>query len=79
MMPLSEESDNNETMALDLSSNKSNMLATETQFRNLCLELNLDSETTEEAWRCYSATKTSYTLEGDQMHWLACALYDACR
>ena len=42
-------------------------------------EGSMDSETLEEAWKEYKATKLKYTLEGDQMHRLACALYVACR
>ena len=49
------------------------------QYRNLAAELNLDPETTEEAWRTFLATKTNFTLEGEQLHWLACSLYVACR
>merc|ERR1719470_123945 len=33
----------------------------------------------ESAWSSYTTTRTNYTLEGEQMHWLACALYVACR
>ena len=55
------------------------MEVVERQYRNLCVELNLDTETTEEAWRAFLTTKTNFTLEGDQLHWLACALYVACR
>ena len=53
--------------------------AEQEQFRGLCAELNMDVETGELAWRTYLATKQKYTLEGDQLHWLACALYVACR
>jgi len=53
--------------------------STEVQYRNLCAELNMDSETSEAAWASYSSTRTNYTLEGEQLHWLACALYVACR
>jgi len=49
------------------------------EFRGLCAELNMDTDTADEAWRAYSATRQKYTLEGDQLHWLACALYVACR
>jgi retinoblastoma-like protein 1 len=48
-------------------------------YRGLCAELNMDTETSEEAWCSYMATRRKYTLEGDQLHWLACALYVACR
>ena len=57
----------------------SSSVSIESQYRNLCCELNLDSETTEEAWKSYICTRTNFTLEGDQLHWLACALYVACR
>ena len=49
------------------------------EFRGLCAELNMDTDTADEAWRAYRATRLKYTLEGDQLHWLACALYVACR
>ena len=55
------------------------MEVVERQYRNLCVELNLDPETTEEAWRAFLTTKTNFTLEGEQLHWLACSLYVACR
>jgi len=51
----------------------------EDEYRTLCAELNMDNETQEEAWRAYTHTRQIYTLEGNQLHWLACALYDACR
>ena len=49
------------------------------KFRTLCAELNMDESTKEEAWHSYNKTVQNYTLEGNQMHWLACALYVACR
>lgn len=55
------------------------MEVVERQYRNLCVELNLDPDTTEEAWRAFLTTKTNFTLEGDQLHWLACSLYVECR
>ena len=51
----------------------------ESQYKNLCCELNLDTETYDEAWRNYLSTRTKFSLEGDPMHWLACSLYVACR
>ncbi len=47
-------------------------------FRALCLELNMDPATSEAAWRSYEAIRQRYTLEGNQLHWLSCALYVAC-
>ncbi|KAL4235049.1 Retinoblastoma-like protein 1 [Mactra antiquata] len=49
------------------------------RYDELCLDLNMDKKTKEEAWRNYERIKKNYTLEGDQLHWLACALYEACR
>ena len=49
------------------------------QFTDLCRELNLDPETERDAWKNYQNTKISYTLEGDQLHWLACSIYVSCR
>ena len=48
-------------------------------FDTLCRELNMDKTTAETAWNYYCETKHKYTLEGIQIHWLACALYVACR
>ena len=39
----------------------------------------MDESTKEDAWKAYTHTRQIYTLEGNQIHWLACALYDACR
>ncbi len=47
-------------------------------FLELCRELNMDSATCEAAWSSYGAIGQNYTLEGNQQHWLACALYVAC-
>lgn len=100
------------------------------RFENLCRDLNMDEETSQEAWSSYQKISTNYTLEvpfmcvrslhflrivrifyktvflssllagwccdqmhlvyifliikhfffqGDSLHWLACALYVACR
>ncbi|KAJ9576035.1 hypothetical protein L9F63_007135, partial [Diploptera punctata] len=45
----------------------------------LCVNLNMDKDAAEEAWQNYETIRQNYTLEGDQLHWLACALYVACR
>ncbi|KAK6982148.1 retinoblastoma-like protein 1 [Biomphalaria glabrata] len=49
------------------------------RFEEVCLDLNMDTSTKEDAWQNYQRMQTNYSLEGDQMHWLACALYEACR
>uniref|UniRef100_A0A8D2Q528 Retinoblastoma-like protein 1 n=1 Tax=Varanus komodoensis TaxID=61221 RepID=A0A8D2Q528_VARKO len=46
---------------------------------HLCQELNLDAGSTAEALREFSALRGTYSLEGETVHWLACALYVACR
>ncbi|KAK2166785.1 hypothetical protein LSH36_35g04056 [Paralvinella palmiformis] len=49
------------------------------RFDDLCLDLNMDSGAQEGAWESFVRISTNYTLEGDSLHWLACALYVACR
>ncbi|KAF7995614.1 hypothetical protein HCN44_006721 [Aphidius gifuensis] len=46
---------------------------------DLCQELNMDAKAASKAWKSYSTIRQNYTLEGDQIHWLGCALYVACR
>ncbi|KAK7915754.1 hypothetical protein WMY93_011515 [Mugilogobius chulae] len=45
----------------------------------LCQELNLDEQTATEAMENFTSICNTYTLEGEVVHWLACALYAACR
>ncbi|XP_030319074.1 retinoblastoma-like protein 1 [Calypte anna] len=45
----------------------------------LCQELNLDAGSAAEALREFTALRGTYSLEGEALHWLACALYVACR
>ena len=52
---------------------------TKRSYNNLCCELNLDGETNDQAWKNYVETWENFTLDGDQLHWLACSLYVACR
>ncbi|KAB7496710.1 Retinoblastoma-like protein 1 [Armadillidium nasatum] len=49
------------------------------KYEDLCYDLNLDKATADEAWSSYEVIQQSYTLEGDQLPWLACALYTSCR
>uniref|UniRef100_A0A670XN21 Uncharacterized protein n=1 Tax=Pseudonaja textilis TaxID=8673 RepID=A0A670XN21_PSETE len=46
---------------------------------HLCQELNLDVDSASAALRDFTALRGTYSLEGDVIHWLACALYVACR
>uniref|UniRef100_A0A8C9XAH2 RB transcriptional corepressor like 2 n=1 Tax=Sander lucioperca TaxID=283035 RepID=A0A8C9XAH2_SANLU len=48
-------------------------------FEDLCRALNMDEEAGNEAWKTYENTRRNFTLEGSERHWLACALYVACR
>lgn len=50
-----------------------------TQHQQLCADLNMDKVTASTSWSNYVATKHNYTLEGNQLHWLACSIYVACR
>ncbi|XP_039239753.1 retinoblastoma-like protein 1 isoform X3 [Pipra filicauda] len=45
----------------------------------LCRDLNLDAASAAEALRDFTALRGTYSLEGEPLHWLACALYVACR
>ncbi|KAM6053530.1 retinoblastoma-like protein 1 isoform 2-T2 [Chlamydotis macqueenii] len=45
----------------------------------LCRELNLDAASAAEALRDFTALRGTYSLEGEALPWLACALYVACR
>ncbi|KAJ8041704.1 Retinoblastoma-like protein 1 [Holothuria leucospilota] len=49
------------------------------QFDDLCRELNLDDATAKKAWESYESIQLNYTLEGDCLTWLTCAVYAACR
>ncbi|XP_022617346.1 retinoblastoma-like protein 2 [Seriola dumerili] len=48
-------------------------------FEDLCRALNMDEEASTEAWKTYENISRNFTLEGSELHWLACALYVACR
>ncbi|KAM8946067.1 retinoblastoma-like protein 1 isoform 2-T2 [Pelodytes ibericus] len=49
------------------------------QLESLCGELNLDQETVADTLNNFTKTWSTYSLEGEVKHWLACALYAACR
>lgn len=50
-----------------------------TGFEDLCRGLNMDEEASNDAWKTYENISRNFTLEGSELHWLACALYVACR
>ncbi|XP_058788572.1 retinoblastoma-like protein 2 isoform X2 [Phymastichus coffea] len=53
--------------------------STYAEHQDLCEKLNMDAVVAEDAWKSYSDIKKRYSLEGDQLHWIGCALYVACR
>uniref|UniRef100_A0AAR2JT40 Retinoblastoma-like 2 (p130) n=1 Tax=Pygocentrus nattereri TaxID=42514 RepID=A0AAR2JT40_PYGNA len=55
------------------------MQKTRLAFEDLCRALNMDEEASNGAWSSYENISKNYTLEGSELHWLACALYVACR
>ncbi|XP_036431860.1 retinoblastoma-like protein 2 isoform X1 [Colossoma macropomum] len=55
------------------------MQKTRLAFEDLCRALNMDEEASNGAWRSFENISKNYTLEGSELHWLACALYVACR
>uniref|UniRef100_A0A673H969 Retinoblastoma-like protein 2 n=1 Tax=Sinocyclocheilus rhinocerous TaxID=307959 RepID=A0A673H969_9TELE len=55
------------------------LVKTRHEFEDLCRALNMDEEASNGAWRSYENISKNYTLEGSELHWLACALYVACR
>ncbi|XP_043272516.1 retinoblastoma-like protein 1 [Venturia canescens] len=53
--------------------------STYSRHQELCQKLNMDATAASDAWKSYSTIRQNYTLEGDQLHWIGCALYVACR
>ncbi|XP_050520159.1 retinoblastoma-like protein 1 isoform X2 [Daktulosphaira vitifoliae] len=49
------------------------------KFQELCKGLNLDKNAANRAWSAYLTVKENYSLDGNPNHWLACAIYVACR
>ncbi|RWS25254.1 Retinoblastoma-like protein 1 [Leptotrombidium deliense] len=49
------------------------------KYKEVCADLNLDKTAADEALTSFQRIGINYTLEGDKLHWLACALYVACR
>ncbi|XP_072943092.1 retinoblastoma-like protein 1 isoform X2 [Epargyreus clarus] len=46
---------------------------------NLCCKLNVDPVAAKKSRESFAEIRQNYTLEGDTLHWMACALYVACR
>ncbi|KAF5271291.1 hypothetical protein FQR65_LT05306 [Abscondita terminalis] len=47
--------------------------------QDLCTKLNLDIHTASQAWESFQNIQTNYSLEGELLHWLGCAVFVACR
>ncbi|KAK7117046.1 hypothetical protein R3I94_022559 [Phoxinus phoxinus] len=62
-----------------MSEEEDTLVKTRHAFDDLCRALNMDEESSNRAWRSYENISKNYTLEGSDLHWLACALYVACR
>ncbi|XP_044745960.1 retinoblastoma-like protein 1 isoform X2 [Coccinella septempunctata] len=46
---------------------------------DLCNKLNLDSKSVTESWESFRTLNQKFSLEGDPLHWLGCAVFVACR
>ncbi|XP_057185638.1 retinoblastoma-like protein 2 isoform X1 [Triplophysa rosa] len=62
-----------------MSDEENTLQKTRHAFEDLCRALNMDEESSNSAWTSYENISKHYTLEGSELHWLACALYVACR
>lgn len=49
------------------------------RFQEVCTSLNMDRNTSDQALHTYESISMNYTLEGNSLHWIACALYVECR
>jgi len=49
------------------------------KYKEICAELNMDKTAADEALSSFNRIGNNYSLEGEKLHWLACALYVACR
>uniref|UniRef100_A0A8C3HDY4 RB transcriptional corepressor like 2 n=1 Tax=Chrysemys picta bellii TaxID=8478 RepID=A0A8C3HDY4_CHRPI len=78
-MPGEEEEEAEAGVAGSASSPPAEEWGTRQRYEELCSSLNMDERARAEAWLSYQGMKRNYTLEGNDLHWLACALYVACR
>lgn len=59
--------------------NASDMESLRAEHRRISEQLNIDVPTEEQSWASYRLIRSSYNLEGDQLHWLCCSLFVTCR
>lgn len=59
-----------------LEDSEENLIA---QMDGLCTNLNVDPVAAKKSKESFLDIKRNYTLDGDSLHWMACALYVACR
>jgi hypothetical protein len=43
--------------------------------KQLCNDLNLDKQTADDVWAEFTKVRDQFIIEGEQAHWLACAIY----
>ncbi|XP_030378505.1 retinoblastoma family protein [Scaptodrosophila lebanonensis] len=49
------------------------------KYENLCRDINLDKNTEDTAFKMYQKVTNNFSLEGNEKHWMACAIYTASR
>ncbi|XP_026741759.1 retinoblastoma-like protein 2 [Trichoplusia ni] len=60
----------------NLEENEESLIA---KMDSLCSNLNVDPAAAKKSKDSFLEIKRNYTLDGDTLHWMACALYVACR
>lgn len=43
--------------------------------KELCNNLNLDKQTADELWKAFTKVREQFIVEGDEIQWMACAIY----
>jgi len=49
------------------------------KYKEICSDLNMNKSASDEALLSFNRIGNNYSLEGQKLHWLCCALYVACR